>query len=1107
MVDGATYYAVFVDNDCPSATFLAVTVSISEIAMPNISAVADLYCSDEIVSLGQLGVTGQNLKWFNESGAEIPATTMIANGETYYVSQTIGDCESDRASFTIHIQTTPAPTVERTTVEYCQQDDMTVADLGASGAGTLVYYFNGTTVNVTDVLQSGVYTVKQIINGCESVNGVTVNVTIHNTPAPTGETTQSFCEINNPTIADLVVNGTAVKWYASIDATVALPIDTALEDGVRYFASQTTNDCESESRLAVTVSINEILAPTIDNDNPLFCIDEAATLADISVIGSNVKWYTSLTDVTPLLATTTLVDGVTYYATQTINGCESVERLAVTVQVQNTPAPTTTQSIQEFCIAEGATLSDLEITGEQIKWYNGQGELLPSTIFLINGTTYFASQTINTCESVERLAIEIVVYDTAAPTTIESVQSFCMQDAATLNDLVIDGENILWYNELGDLLPSTTLLENDTTYYATQTLNECESVEKLAIQVSVNETPSPTTDNTIQEFCVLSPLSLNELEIEGENIQWYTSAVGGELLEGTTIVIDGTTYYASQTINGCESVNRLTIQVAVKVTPLPILTPNQEFCVGDQATLASVLIDGENIIWYNAAEGGNMLPMDTILQNGISYFATQTIDDCETISRVEYVAAVKSTPAPQLQNTIVYCDQDEATIVDIPSQGQTLVWYDSLIATVPLANTTLLVTGTYYAAQIVEGCESVERTGIEVEITDTLPIVPEMVSTCSNSILQDVILQGYTFEQLEWYSSEFSTSQLSGYTILNASTILYVNTLNGSCKSERVPISIEMLPIVPQPMAPSQYICGAGTVADLVALGANGATINWYNSATADTPLSANTSLVNGTYYVSQTLGSCTSTRRAVQVIVVSTAAPIITEIDVCQGETIADVYIYTPVGSHNLWYVSPTANTPLDGNTILINGTYYIERSHHGCVSERAAVQVNVHAIPNAPTGEVVQSIEMPGVVGDIVMNESNVVWYFAYESAIHQTGALSNSTPLINGHTYYGVLVSDAGCVSEPTGVTVNLYLDNESFDLAKLRIYPNPTTDFLNISYYESIDRVEVYSLLGQRLMNVVVEDTETVIDMTSLASSTYMVRIWVGESNQLVKVIKK
>src|SRR5690606_25618678 len=288
------------------------------------------------------------------------------------------------------------------------------------------------------------------------------------------------------------------------------------------------------------------------------------------------------------------VDGVTYYATQTINGCESVERLAVTVQVQNTPAPTTTQSIQEFCIAEGATLSDLEITGEQIKWYNGQGELLPSTIFLINGTTYFASQTINTCESVERLAIEIVVYDTAAPTTIESVQSFCMQDAATLNDLVIDGENILWYNELGDLLPSTTLLENDTTYYATQTLNECESVEKLAIQVSVNETPSPTTDNTIQEFCVLSPLSLNEFDIDGENIIWYNEL--GDLLPSTTLLENDTTYYATQTLNECESVEKLAIQVSVNETPSPT-TDNtiQEFCVLSPLSLNELEIEGENI--------------------------------------------------------------------------------------------------------------------------------------------------------------------------------------------------------------------------------------------------------------------------------------------------------------------------------------------------------------------------------------------------------------------------------------------------------------------------------------------------------------------------------
>src|SRR5690606_20139390 len=263
---------------CPSATSLAVIVSISEIAMPNISAVADLYCSDDIVSLGELGVIGQNLKWFNELGAEIPATTMITNGETYYVSQTIGDCESARATFTINIQTTPAPTVERAEVAYCQPEGKTVADLGASGAGTLVYYFNGTTVNATDLLQSGVYTVKQIINGCESVDEVTVNVTIHNTPAPTGETTQSFCEMNNPTVADLVVTGVtptgAIVWYSNQNLSTPLASTEALVDGTTYYAVFVDNDCPSATSLAVIVSISEIAMPNISAVADLYCSDD-----------------------------------------------------------------------------------------------------------------------------------------------------------------------------------------------------------------------------------------------------------------------------------------------------------------------------------------------------------------------------------------------------------------------------------------------------------------------------------------------------------------------------------------------------------------------------------------------------------------------------------------------------------------------------------------------------------------------------------------------------------------------------------------------------------------------------------------------------------------
>jgi hypothetical protein len=65
------------------------------------------------------------------------------------------------------------------------------------------------------------------------------------------------------------------------------------------------------------------------------------TLADLIVEGENIQWYSSQSpsggknnkaNETPLPLTTLLVDGVIYYASQTINGVESKERLAVTAK-------------------------------------------------------------------------------------------------------------------------------------------------------------------------------------------------------------------------------------------------------------------------------------------------------------------------------------------------------------------------------------------------------------------------------------------------------------------------------------------------------------------------------------------------------------------------------------------------------------------------------------------------------------------------------------------------------------------------------------------------------------------------------------------------------
>lgn len=68
-------------------------------------------------------------------------------------------------------------------------------------------------------------------------------------------------------------------------------------------------------------------APTGVNEQ---YFNEGETLSVLEAEGENIQWYESTESDTPLPLTTPLVDNTTYYATQTVDGMESMERFAVT---------------------------------------------------------------------------------------------------------------------------------------------------------------------------------------------------------------------------------------------------------------------------------------------------------------------------------------------------------------------------------------------------------------------------------------------------------------------------------------------------------------------------------------------------------------------------------------------------------------------------------------------------------------------------------------------------------------------------------------------------------------------------------------------------------
>src|SRR5690606_775513 len=115
--------------------------------------------------------------------------------------------------------------------------------------------------------------------------------------------------------------------------------------------------------------------------------------------------------------------------------------------------------------------------------------------------------------------------------------------------------------------------------------------------------------------------------------------------------------------------------------------------------------------------------------------------------------------------------------------------------------------------------------------------------------------------------------------------------------------------------------------------------------------------------------------------------------------------------------------------------------------------------------TGEALQVLEQGSTIEDIVVNQQNVVWYITEQDALNGINPLQPFMPLVDGQTYYGVIINAAGCASAPLAVTVELFLGLNDLDVGSIKVYPNTTSDIFNVYYKESIDKLEVYSMLGQ------------------------------------------
>ena len=594
-----------------------------------IATLIQTFCKIDNKTVGDIDVNGSNIVWYNEEvgGTAYNNLAKLTTGFYYADDETNNGCSTSRLKVEVFVYGDLPETF--IAITECAMDASRISDLFAVGEN-LEWFdaeFGGNQLAENSLLEDGnIYWVQQTENGCVS-NRSSTHVTLLDPATVILETEQTFCLIDKPTIADIKVQlndvNSSVLWYKTETSTVALDPTQTLVDGNSYWATQVEGvlSCESTTRAVVTVVINTTSKPTTSSNNQTFCTNDSATIADLDISGTNIKWYDTATSTTALNETDVLVIG-DYYATQTdtTTGCESSERILINVAVTATSAPTTSAVFQTICEESNAFISNLEITGTNIKWYDSltSTTVLSPTEPLIDGEDYYATQTDVTegCESIGRTKVTVLYRPASAPTTTSSTQVFCLANSPTLNSIEIVGDNIKWYDSLTStiVLDDTNLIEDGKRYYASQTnTTGCESNNRLEIIVELTEVEAPILSLKGELFCLLDgSFILSDLNdrINGSaenSIVWYDKYPNGNVLSLNDMLVHDKKYYAiSENVNGCTSVNALEVQVNLESCLEEDLiiydgfSPNDDG-VNDVFTLENITLLYPNyiIIFYN----------------------------------------------------------------------------------------------------------------------------------------------------------------------------------------------------------------------------------------------------------------------------------------------------------------------------------------------------------------------------------------------------------------------------------------------------------------------------------------------------------------------------
>jgi len=447
----------------------------------------------------------------------------------------------------------------------------------------------------------------------------TITATADDLNICTGSSTMITAEVEN-------ANNVELRWYdasedgnllATLNSGDAFTTPTLTEDTTYYIASAEIGCTQESPRTEVEVNVEPI--PTaadisvLGNENAI-CSSNNVVLVPSSDIDGTFLWYfddTKTNGITNGLE----VDGVTYEIDS--NGVMTITGLT------ETGGPYT------YYVAVKNDLAGCE---------NASGNLKAVEVNVVDG-----SKTVN-IDSAPLISLSNLIDIFGDTDTVEVT--------GTVSGDVIPGEPIslavngnLYEGLVGadgsfsvDVDAIDLVSDIDNTLEAFLEGMLCTVSEEILVDL-----PDLLIDDEDlqQTFCASDFPTIADLQIDIEGIVFFDDLSAGLQLGSDTALVDGQVYFAGLLNIPTSILARVRIGVEITDVPTPTTTSaEQTFCDSDMPLVGDIQTDQTNVVFYDAASGGNAIDPSIPIENGGTYHVAAIENGCESSARLRVSTTV-----------------------------------------------------------------------------------------------------------------------------------------------------------------------------------------------------------------------------------------------------------------------------------------------------------------------------------------------------------------------------------------------------------------------------------------------------------------------------------